>query len=184
MRAGTEGVTIWPEIAPRAGDIVIEKIRQSGFMYTRLDATLKELKIINLLVSGVSSGACVESTARDADSPDYFVYMLSDVTAASGHPGPGLGNGGFRYAAKSVFDQFRLPPGESSLNRGIDSRASCEKSVDIWDLWGQSKITASLASGNSLLLSNFTLTPNIPDPEYPHDLAPTGRDVRPRSTIL
>ena len=91
MRAGTEGVTIWPDIAPRAGDLVIEKIRQSGFMYTSLDATLKELKVVNLLVSGVSSGACVESTARDAVSRDYFVYMLSDVTAASDIPDLGWG---------------------------------------------------------------------------------------------
>ena len=84
VRAGTEGVTIWPEIAPQAGDMVIEKIRQSGFMYTRLDATLKEMKMANLLMAGVSTGACVESTARDAVSRDYFVYMLSDVTATSG----------------------------------------------------------------------------------------------------
>ena len=91
VRAGTEGVTIWPEIAPQAGDIVIEKIRQSGFMYTRLDATLKELKVVNLLIAGVSTGACVESTARDAVSRDYSVYMLSDVTAASGIPDLGWG---------------------------------------------------------------------------------------------
>ena len=91
VRAGTEGVTIWPEIAPQAGDIVIEKIRQSGFMYTRLDATLRELKVANLLMAGVSTGACVESTARDAVSRDYFVHMLSDVTAASGIPDLGWG---------------------------------------------------------------------------------------------
>ena len=84
VRGGTEGVKIWPEIAPQPGDIVIEKIRQSGFIYTRLDATLKELNVVNLLMAGVSTGACVESTARDAVSRDYFVYMLSDVTAASG----------------------------------------------------------------------------------------------------
>ena len=64
--AGTDGISIWPDISPQNGDIVIEKIRQSGFMYTRLDATLKELKVINLLIAGVSTGACVESTARDA----------------------------------------------------------------------------------------------------------------------
>ncbi len=91
VRAGTEGVSIWPEIAPQTGDIVIEKIRQSGFMYTRLDATLKELKVVNLLIAGVSTGACVESTARDAVSRDYSVYMLSDVTAASGIPDLGWG---------------------------------------------------------------------------------------------
>ena len=91
VRAGTEGVSIWPEIAPQAGDIVIEKIRQSGFMYTRLYPTLKELKVVNLLIAGVSTGACVESTARDAVSRDYSVYMLSDVTAASGIPDLGWG---------------------------------------------------------------------------------------------
>ena len=31
-------------------------------MYTRLDATLRELKVVNLLIAGVSTGACVEST--------------------------------------------------------------------------------------------------------------------------
>ena len=91
VRAGTEGVTIWPEIAPEPGDIVIEKIRQSGFMYTRLDATLRELNVVNLLMAGVSTGACVESTARDAVSRDYFVYMLSDATAASGLADQGWG---------------------------------------------------------------------------------------------
>ena len=125
VRAGTEGVTIWPEIAPQPGDIVIEKIRQSGFMYTRLDATLRELNVVNLLISGVSSGACVESTARDAVSRDYFVYMLSDVTAASGISGPRLGGNGFRYTAAGISDQFRLPPGKSGFDRRIDGRAAC-----------------------------------------------------------
>ena len=89
--AGTDGISIWPDISPQNGDIVIEKIRQSGFMYTRLDATLKELKVINLLIAGVSTGACVESTARDAVSRDYFVHILSDVTSASGLPDLGWG---------------------------------------------------------------------------------------------
>ena len=91
VRAGTEGVTIWPELAPQPDDVVIEKIRQSGFMYTRLDATLRELNTVNLLLAGVSTGACVESTARDAVSRDYFVYMLSDATATSGIPDQGWG---------------------------------------------------------------------------------------------
>ncbi len=91
VRAGTEGVTIWPDIAPEANDMVIEKIRQSGFMYTRLEATLKDLGVTHLLMAGVSTGACVESTARDAVSRDYNVCMLSDVTAASGIADQGWG---------------------------------------------------------------------------------------------
>ena len=91
LRAGSEGVQIWPEIAPQAGDIVMEKIRQSGFMYTRLEATLKELEVKNILVTGVATGACVECTARDAVARDYSVIVLSDVTSASGLPDLGWG---------------------------------------------------------------------------------------------
>jgi ureidoacrylate peracid hydrolase len=91
LRAGSEGVQIWPEIAPQAGDIVMEKIRQSGFMYTRLKATLKELEVKNILVAGVATGACVECTARDAVARDYSVIVLSDVTSASGLPDLGWG---------------------------------------------------------------------------------------------
>ena len=91
LRAGSEGVQIWPEIAPQTGDIVMEKIRQSGFMYTRLEATLKELEVKNILVAGVATGACVECTARDAVARDYSVILLSDVTSASGLPDLGWG---------------------------------------------------------------------------------------------
>ena len=91
LRAGSDGVQIWPEIAPQPGDIVMEKIRQSGFMYTRLEATLKELEVKNILVAGVATGACVECTARDAVARDYSVILLSDVTAASGLPDLGWG---------------------------------------------------------------------------------------------
>ena len=91
LRAGSDGVQIWPEIAPQPGDIVMEKIRQSGFMYTRLEATIKELEVEHLLVAGVATGACVECTARDAVARDYSVILLSDVTSASGLPDLGWG---------------------------------------------------------------------------------------------
>ena len=91
LRAGSDGVQIWPEIAPQPGDLVMEKIRQSGFMYTRLEATIKELGVEHLLVAGVATGACVECTARDAVARDYSVILLSDVTAASGLPDLGWG---------------------------------------------------------------------------------------------
>ena len=80
-------------------------------MYTRLDASLKELKVVNLLMAGVSTGACVESTARDAVSRDYFVYMLSDVTATSGIPDLGWGDMDSATLQRVYSDQFRLPPG-------------------------------------------------------------------------
>src|ERR1700730_14882535 len=68
LRAGTPGVEIWPEVAPQPGDLMVEKIRQSGFTYTPLEAVLRELGVRTVIVSGVSTSACVECTARDAVS--------------------------------------------------------------------------------------------------------------------
>lgn len=84
LRAGTRGVEIWHELTPQPGDLVVEKIRQSGFTYTSLEAVLRELGVRNVIVSGVSTGACVECTARDAVSRDFNVVFLSDGTASSG----------------------------------------------------------------------------------------------------
>ena len=78
------GVEIWDELTPQPGDIVVEKIRQSGFTYTSLEAVLRELGVRTIIVSGVSTGACVECTARDAVSRDFDVMFLSDGTASSG----------------------------------------------------------------------------------------------------
>jgi ureidoacrylate peracid hydrolase len=91
LRAGTPGVEIWHEIAPQPGDILVEKIRQSGFTYTSLEAVLRELGVRTVVVAGVSTGACVECTARDAVSRDFEVVFLSDGTASSDLPDLGWG---------------------------------------------------------------------------------------------
>jgi len=91
LRAGTPGVAICDELTPQPGDLMVEKIRQSGFTYTSLEAVLRELGVENVMVSGVSTGACVECTARDAVSRDFDVIFLSDGTANSGLPDLGFG---------------------------------------------------------------------------------------------
>lgn len=53
---------IVPELKPQAGDIVLYKTRFSGFYQTDLDATLKKLGIKYLIVTGVTTSICVEST--------------------------------------------------------------------------------------------------------------------------
>jgi ureidoacrylate peracid hydrolase len=91
LRAGTPGVEIWHAIAPQPGDLVVEKIRQSGFTYTSLEAVLRDLGTRTVIVAGVSTGACVECTARDAVSRDFDVVFLSDGTATSDLPDLGWG---------------------------------------------------------------------------------------------
>jgi ureidoacrylate peracid hydrolase len=75
------GTDIIAELKPMEGDIVIYKTRFSGFYNTNLDATLKQLGIKNLLVTGCTTSVCVESTVRDATFRDYSPIVLEDCTA-------------------------------------------------------------------------------------------------------
>lgn len=91
LRAGTSGVQIWDELTPQPGDLMVEKIRQSGFVYTSLEAVLRELGVRTVILSGVAVSACVECTARDAVAHDFNVIMLADGTATSSLPDLGWG---------------------------------------------------------------------------------------------
>jgi ureidoacrylate peracid hydrolase len=80
---------IVPELKPQASDIVIYKTRFSGFYETDLDATLKKLGIKYLIVTGVTTSICVESTVRDAMFRDYLCVLLSDcMSEPIGHDLP------------------------------------------------------------------------------------------------
>ena len=80
---------IVPELKPQAGDIVIYKTRFSGFYQTGLDATLKKLGIKYLIVTGVTTSICVESTVRDAMFRGYLCVLLRDcMSEPIGHDLP------------------------------------------------------------------------------------------------
>ncbi|WP_186578602.1 cysteine hydrolase family protein [Aquibacillus kalidii] len=70
------------KIAPSSDDIVIVKHRYSAFIHTKLESVLKAYSIKELIIAGVSTNVCVESTARDGFMLDYGVTLLSDCTAA------------------------------------------------------------------------------------------------------
>jgi ureidoacrylate peracid hydrolase len=70
------------EVAPLADEPVVIKHRYSAFINTRLDSVLRTLKVENLIMTGVSTNVCVESTARMGYMLDYNIVFLSDCTAA------------------------------------------------------------------------------------------------------
>ncbi|MDF2936355.1 MAG: isochorismatase hydrolase [Paenibacillaceae bacterium] len=80
-RKGSWGAEFF-EIAPRGGEIVVNKHRYSAFVNTRLDSVLRTLKIDTLLVTGVSTNVCVESTARDGFMLDYHIVLVEDACAS------------------------------------------------------------------------------------------------------
>lgn len=70
------------EVAPQANEIIVKKHRYSGFIHTRLESVLQTLKIETLIMTGVSTNLCVESTARDGFMLDYRIVFLQDACAA------------------------------------------------------------------------------------------------------
>lgn len=81
---GTWDHEIVPELTPQPGDIVVAKSRYSGFAGTGLEQILAARRIRTLLVCGVATNVCVESTIRDAYHREFFPVMLADATMAAG----------------------------------------------------------------------------------------------------
>jgi ureidoacrylate peracid hydrolase len=73
-----------PKITPRADELVVPKARYSGFCGTNLDSLLKARNIRYLIVTGVASNVCVETTIREAYHREYFCLLVDDAAQSSG----------------------------------------------------------------------------------------------------
>lgn len=80
-RPNTWGAEFY-EVAPDVDDIIVNKHRYSAFLNTRLDTVLRTLKVETLIMTGVATNVCVESTARDGFMRDYNIVFLEDCTAS------------------------------------------------------------------------------------------------------
>jgi len=79
---GSPESEIHPDLAPLPGEKTIFKHRYSAFYNTDLETVLRCLKIEDLVIAGVMTGMCCESTARDAYYRDYRVFFLADGTGS------------------------------------------------------------------------------------------------------
>jgi nicotinamidase-related amidase len=79
--SGTEDWKFLPEMKTEAKDLVIAKKRYSAFFGTDLDKILRSRGIQDLIISGVMTNLCCETTARDAFMKDYRIFFLIDGTA-------------------------------------------------------------------------------------------------------
>jgi nicotinamidase-related amidase len=78
----TKEAEILPELAPEGDELVISKVTSSAFHSTNIDRLLRNLGIRNLIITGVVTNGCVESTARSAAEYDYGTIVVEDATAA------------------------------------------------------------------------------------------------------
>jgi isochorismate hydrolase len=72
---------IIPSLRPQPSECCLFKNQYSAFVKTNLDARLQEKKITQLVVSGVMTHLCCESTVRDAFMRGFEVFLPIDATA-------------------------------------------------------------------------------------------------------
>lgn len=79
---GTWDADVCDELTPEPGDVIIDKNRFDAFLYTDLEVILRAMGVRRLLVSGVVTSICVESTVRSAQQRDFAVTVAADCTSA------------------------------------------------------------------------------------------------------
>lgn len=87
-KSGTSGVEIVESIAPRglANEVVVRKHRYSPFGGSDIDLVLRSNGIETVVITGIVTEVCVESTARDAFFRDYRVVMATDCASPFSEP--------------------------------------------------------------------------------------------------
>lgn len=81
-RDGSWDGDYYGEVRPQAGDVIVTKHRYNAFHNTDLDLILRSNGIRTVVLTGVVTNVCVETTARDAFVRDYYVVAVDDGCAA------------------------------------------------------------------------------------------------------
>ena len=79
---GSPESEVHKSIAPLPEEKMIFKHRYSAFYNTDLETVLRCLKIEDLVITGIMTNLCCESTARDAYFRDYRVFFMADGTGS------------------------------------------------------------------------------------------------------
>jgi len=78
--AGEAGTAIIDELAPIAGEVVIEKPGKGAFYATNLSDELQKLGTRQLVFAGVTTEVCVQTTMREANDRGYECLLAEDAT--------------------------------------------------------------------------------------------------------
>ncbi len=82
LREGDPMSDIVDELRPVAGEEVLRKTRYSAFIGTDLERKLRSTDVERLIITGVMTHLCCESTARDAFMRDFEVFFVVDGTCS------------------------------------------------------------------------------------------------------
>jgi nicotinamidase-related amidase len=87
-----------PSLRPKEGEWVIQKSVNSAFIGTNLEEILREMEAPNVVIVGLTTNHCVETTTRMAGNMKFSPYLVSDAAATFDRIGPD----GKLYAAEAI----------------------------------------------------------------------------------
>lgn len=80
--SGSKEAEFLPEVAPLPGELVVDKTSSGAFNSGGLEQSLRYLEVERLVVCGVDTRYCVETTVRDASDRGFDVVLVSDACAS------------------------------------------------------------------------------------------------------
>jgi nicotinamidase-related amidase len=81
LKRGTADIELFEGADAQPGDIIVDKPRYSAFFGTDLDVILTANGIRSLVIGGVTTSMCVETTARDAAQRDLRTFVVREAVA-------------------------------------------------------------------------------------------------------
>jgi ureidoacrylate peracid hydrolase len=78
---GSFDSAIFEYLYPLPEDVILNKTRYDPFVKTKLESILKQREINHIIVSGLLTNVCVESTIRSAFDRDFKVTLIPDATS-------------------------------------------------------------------------------------------------------
>ncbi len=83
LNKGSESSALHKGLVIDPRDILLDKPRFGAFHGTDLELILRSRGIDTLIIAGVATNVCCETTAREAAVRDFHVFFLSDGTATA-----------------------------------------------------------------------------------------------------